>query len=415
MFPSNDASLKTAIAVPENSDFPIQNLPYGIFSTADRSPRPCTRVGNTVVDLQKVAELGYFDAINTDRAPFSQPVLNDFMDLGKAKTRQVRERLSELLREGGDLEKHFSEVCVPLEKATLHLPVRIGDYTDFYSSQEHATNVGKMFRPDGDPLLPNWKHLPVGYHGRASSIIVSGTPVHRPMGQIKPNPDEPPVFGASRLMDFELETAFVTCGKTELGDRITTDAAEDHIFGLLLFNDWSARDIQKWEYVPLGPFLGKSFGSSVSPWIITLEALEPFRVASPAQDVPILPYLQCKGNHTFDIELEVLVNDHRICQSNYKYLYWNMVQQLVHQTVNGCNLNTGDLYASGTISGSTPDSYGSLLELTWRGSKPIPMPDGSEMKFLRDHDTVTMRGFAQNETLRIGFGEVSTQLLPVKP
>ncbi len=415
MFPSNEASLKTAIAVPENSDFPIQNLPYGIFSTANRSPRPCTRVGNTVIDLQKVAELGYFDAITTDRSPFSQPILNDFMDLGKSKTRQVRERLSELLREGGALEKHFAEICVPLEEATLHLPVRINDYTDFYSSQEHATNVGKMFRPDGEPLLPNWKHLPVGYHGRASSIIVSGTPVHRPKGQTKPNPDEPPVFGASRLMDFELEMAFVTCGKTELGDRITTDAAEAHIFGLLLFNDWSARDIQKWEYVPLGPFLGKSFGSSVSPWIVTLEALEPFRTESPKQDVPVLPYLQCKGNHAFDIELEVFVNDHRVCRSNYKYLYWNMVQQLVHQTVNGCNLNTGDLYASGTISGSTPDTYGSLLELTWRGTKPITMPDGSEMKFLRDHDTVKMCGYAQNESLRIGFGQVSTQLLPAKP
>lgn len=419
MYASNQADLKSWVTTPENTDFPIQNLPYGIFSTERLSPRAATRIGDQVLDLAKVADLGFLDAqLGKHKDVFAQPVLNDFMALGKPLTRAVRERLSELLQPGSPLEEHAEKVLYPVETVKLHLPVRIGDYTDFYSSQEHATNVGKMFRPNGDPLLPNWKHLPVGYHGRASSIIVSGEPVYRPMGQTRPNDEESPVFGASKLMDFELEMAFVTCGKTALGERISTENAEEYIFGLMLFNDWSARDIQKWEYVPLGPFLGKSFGSSVSPWIVTLEALEPFRTASPTPDVPQLPYLQCQQAHSFDIELEVAVvrnkKEKTVCQSNYKYLYWNMVQQLVHQSVNGCNINVGDMYASGTISGKTEDSFGSLLELTWRGSKPISMPDGSTLRFLEDHDTVVMRGVAQNDQLRIGFGEVSSELLPAR-
>lgn len=420
MFPSNNPTLTSWVHVEKDSDFPIQNLPYGIFSTPGTTPRAATRIGAHVLDLAKVAELGFFDALDEiPKEVFKASVLNIFMALGKTKTRAVRERISELLQPDSPLEKHADEVLFPIDEVQLHMPVRVGDYTDFYSSEEHATNVGKMFRPDGEPLLPNWKHLPVGYHGRASSIVVSGTPVRRPMGQTRPNPDEPPVFGASKLMDFELEMAFVTCGQTQLGERISTDEAEEHIFGLVLFNDWSARDIQKWEYVPLGPFLGKSFGSSISPWIVTLEALEPFRTENRKPDIPVLPYLECAQNHTFDIGLEVAVqpkdsDEKVICRSNSKNLYWNMAQQLAHQTVNGCNINTGDMYASGTISGKTEDAFGSLLELTWRGTKPIPMPDGSELKFLRDHDTVIMRGVAQNEQLRIGFGEVRSELLPAK-
>ncbi|MGF1534192.1 MAG: fumarylacetoacetase [Bernardetiaceae bacterium] len=407
------------IPLPKNTQFPVQNLPYGIFSSPHHAPRLCTRVGDHILDLARVAEGGFFDGLDIPRSVFSSPVLNDLMALGKARTRPLRQRLQDLLQSGSPLATQADTLLFALGEVQLHLPIHIGDYTDFYSSKEHATNVGKMFRPDGDALLPNWLHLPVGYHGRASSIVVSGVPVHRPLGQTMPEGADTPIFGPSRLLDFELEMAFVTCQGTALGDRITTETAEEHIFGLMLFNDWSARDIQKWEYVPLGPFLGKSFASSLSPWVIPLEALEPFRTTSPTPERPLLPYLQCQGEHTFDITLEVAVQPKDaeevvVCRSNYKYLYWNMVQQLVHQSSNGCNINVGDLYASGTISGATPDSFGSLLELTWRGTKPIPMPDGSSLKFLRDYDTVIMRGVAQNDTLRIGFGEVRTEILPVK-
>ncbi len=288
------------------------------------------------------------------------------------------------------------------------MPVQVGDYTDFYSSIEHATNVGKMFRDPENALLPNWKHIPIAYHGRSSSIVVSGTNIHRPKGQTKPNDAELPVFGPSKLVDFELEMAFITGKKSNLGESIPTKEAEDYIFGMVLFNDLSARDIQKWEYVPLGPFLSKNFGSVISPWIVTLDALETFRVDGPEQKPEVLPYLKYSGKKNYDIKLEVFIQpkkgeENRVCQSNFRHMYWNMCQQLAHQTVNGCNINVGDMYGSGTISGPTPDSFGSMLEITWNGTKPIHLSDGSERKFIEDNDTMIMRGWAEKDGLRIGF------------
>jgi len=299
----------------------------------------------------------------------------------------------------------------------LSMPVFVPSYTDFYSSIEHATNIGSMIRDPENALMPNWKHIPVGYHGRSSSIIVSGQPVHRPKGQTKAPEAARPDFGPTKRLDFELEMAFVVSQETELGKSIGTAQAEDHIFGFVLFNDWSARDIQVWEYVPLGPFLAKNFASSISPWIVTLEALEEFRVAGPKQDPAVLPYLDFQGNKNFDINLEVAITpdgstEKVVCQSNFKYMYWNICQQLAHHTVNGCNIEVGDMYASGTISGPTPNSYGSMMELAWKGTKPLTMNDGSKRTFIEDGDTVIMRGFAEKEGKRVGFGEVSTKILP---
>jgi fumarylacetoacetase len=299
------------------------------------------------------------------------------------------------------------------------LPVKIGDYTDFYSSLEHATNVGKMFRDPENALLPNWKHLPVGYHGRASSIVPSGTPIFRPKGQFKDPEMEKPEFGPSKRLDFELEMAFVIGKPTKMGDSVSTEDAEDYIFGMVLFNDWSARDIQAWEYVPLGPFLGKNFASSISPWIVTLEALEPFRVSGPKQEPEVLPYLQYKTDHAFDINLEVLIQPEglkatKVCSSNFKYMYWNIAQQLAHHTINGCNINVGDMMASGTISGPTEDSFGSMLELSWKGAKPVLLEEGGERRFIQDGDSVIMKSYAEKDGIRVGFGEVEGKVLPAK-
>ncbi|MDZ7775337.1 MAG: fumarylacetoacetase [Bacteroidales bacterium] len=314
-------------------------------------------------------------------------------------------------------KKLKEQALYPHSDVEMLMPVDVGDYTDFYSSKEHATNVGTMFRDPDNALLPNWKHIPVGYHGRSSSIIVSGTPIHRPKGQTLPAGSEQPVFGPTKLLDFELEMAFITGKSTALGQSITTHNAEQYIFGLVLFNDLSARDIQKWEYVPLGPFLSKSFGSVVSPWVVTLEALEPFRVAGPQQEPEVLPYLRFQGNKSYDINLEVAIQPEKaastsVCHSNFKYMYWNMCQQLTHQTVNGCNINVGDMYASGTISGPDKGSFGSMLEITWRGQHPVKLSDGTERKFIQDDDTIIMRGFAGNGEVRVGFGEVVTKILP---
>jgi fumarylacetoacetase len=299
------------------------------------------------------------------------------------------------------------------------MPVRVGDYTDFYSSIDHATNVGTMFRDPNNALLPNWKHLPVGYHGRASSIFVSGHTFHRPKGQTKPADAELPVFGPSRLLDFELETAFIIGKPTENGESVSTQNAEEYIFGMVLFNDWSARDIQTWEYVPLGPFLAKNFASTISPWVVTMDALEPFRTAGYVQEPKVLSYLEYSGDKNIDINLEVLIKpqnseESTVSRSNYKFMYWTMEQQLAHHTVNGCNINIGDMMASGTISGPTPDSFGSMLELTWRGTKPLTLKDGSERKFINDHDTVIMRGHCQKNGVRIGFGDCAATVLPSK-
>jgi fumarylacetoacetase len=383
----------------------------------------CTAIGDHIADLQVLAEHGFFDDLNVPREVFAQPTINSFMALGKTQTRAVRNRISEVLDddlEDWDASQLADYFLHPRQEVEMLLPVEVGDYTDFYSSREHATNVGTMFRGKDNALMPNWLHLPVGYHGRASSIVVSGTPVRRPMGQQIPNDAEQPVFGPSKLLDFELEMGFVVGQSTKLGSRVDVAQAEEYIFGMMLFNDWSARDIQKWEYVPLGPFLGKSFASTISPWIVTLDALEPFRTAGPKQDPEPLPYLQLEGAHTFDINISMAIQpengeEKTVCASNFKYLYWSMAQQLAHHTVNGCNLRVGDIMASGTISGPEASSYGSMLELTWRGSKPIAMPDGSERKFIHDGDTVTMRGYCERDGLRIGFGEAAGKVLPALP
>ncbi len=396
-----------------NSDFSIHNLPFGIFSTPDRSPRAGMAYGSYILDLQLLSgkvEIG-FDAV-----VFAQSSLNEFMALGKTHTVPFREMVQRGLRSEDPVYADES-LWVPMDSATMHLPVRVGDYTDFYSSIEHATNVGKMFRDPENALLPNWKHLPVGYHGRASSIILSGIPVRRPKGQVLPKGADKPLFQASSRLDFELEMAFVTQTGNALGEPIPVDRAEDHIFGLLLFNDWSARDIQKWEYVPLGPFLAKNFASSVSPWIVTLEALEPFRVAGPRQEPEVLPYLRNEGPSNFDINLEVALRpeggeEKTICRSNFRYMYWNMAQQLAHHTVSGCNIQPGDMLASGTISGPEEDSYGSMLELSWMGTRPIELADGSARTFIEDGDTITMRGYAQKGDIRVGFGQVETKIIP---
>ena len=411
-----DANLTSWINVPAGHDFPLANLPFGVFSTADRDARPGMRLGDHVIDLSALHAAGLLDGLGLSAPVLSASVLNPLMKLGKPTTVALRERVQALfasdsaeLRDQPDLH---ASCLVPASSVTMHMPVEVGDYTDFYSSEDHARNVGKMFRDPDNALLPNWKHMPVGYHGRASSIVVSGTPLRRPMGQTRPSEDQPPVFGPSRLLDFELEMAFITFDGKPLGERITTAEAEDYIFGLVLFNDWSARDIQKWEYVPLGPFLGKNFGSSISPWIVTLEALNHLRVPGPQQDPAVLDYLSYEGDSHYDVPLEVEIvpegaaSGQIVCRSNFRHMYWNMCQQMAHHTVNGCNLRAGDMMASGTISGPEKGSFGSMLEISWRGTEPVAMPDGSERKFILDGDTVIMRAPF--------FGEVSGVILPAE-
>ena len=418
---ANDPNRKSWIPVPENSDFPIQNIPFGVFITKEDVITIGTRIGNCAIDMGALQQLGYFEGIELTDDMFMQDTLNDFISDGKKTWRLVRNRLAELFDETNptlrDNKEHREVVIFSVEDIEMLLPVQIGDYTDFYSSKEHATNVGKMFRDPENALLPNWLHIPVGYHGRSSTIVPSGIPVHRPYGQTLPNGETTPVFGPSRLLDFELETAFITTDANLMGEPIPVEEAEEHIFGMVLFNDWSARDIQKWEYVPLGPFLAKNFASSISPWIVTMDALEPFRVKGPEQSPEPLSYLQQKGEKAFDINLEVLIKPENseetvVSRSNFKYMYWSMAQQLAHHTINGCRVNSGDMMGSGTISGPTEDSFGSMLELTWGGQKPLKMKDGSERKFINDNDTVIIRGYCQNENVRIGFGEVSSKLLP---
>ncbi len=420
---ANNPTLKSWLEVPENSDFPIQNIPFGIADFNNGIVGAATRIGDTVINLSVMAELGYFSGIINDPTVFKEKTLNRFLSYDKQVWRAVREKISDLFNENNpkllnDIGLTYM-ITSPIEKVTMQLPVAVGDYTDFYSSIEHATNVGIMFRDPDNALLPNWKHIPVGYHGRSSSIVVSGTNIYRPKGQTIAKGTTTPVFGPSKLVDFELETAFITGKGNELGESIPIEKTEEHIFGLVLFNDLSARDIQKWEYIPLGPFLSKNFGSVISPWIVTLDALEPFRVNGPEQEPAVLPYLQFNGKRNFDINLEVFIKpqnggETKISKTNFKYMYWNMSQQLAHQTVNGCNIKPGDMYGSGTISGPTPDSYGSMLELAWQGTKPVKLNDGSERKFINDNDTIIMRGWAENKEVRIGFGEAVTTILPAK-
>lgn len=418
---ANDITRKSWLEVPAQTDFPIQNIPFGVFLTKEDVVTIGTRIGNFAIDLGALQQLDYFNGIELTDDMFMQDTLNDFISDGKKTWRLVRNRIAEIFDANNPLlrdnAKHRDIIVFDINDVEMQLPVLIGDYTDFYSSKEHATNVGTMFRDPNNALLPNWLHVPVGYHGRSSTIVPSGIPVHRPMGQTLPAGETSPVFGPSRLVDFELETAFITTDANIMGENIPVHEAEQYIFGMVLLNDWSARDIQKWEYVPLGPFLAKNFASSISPWIITMDALEPFRTAGPKQNPTPLPYLQQKGKQAFDIHLEAYVAPEnaeptRVTKSNFKYMYWSMNQQLAHHTSNGCRVNSGDMMGSGTISGPTKESFGSMLELTWGGKNPITLSDGTERKFINDNDTVIMKGYCESNDIRIGFGEVSTKLLP---
>ncbi|MEE9349571.1 MAG: fumarylacetoacetase [Flavobacteriaceae bacterium] len=419
---ANNPSRKSWIHVDKNSDFPIQNIPFGVFLTKDDVTTIGTRIGEYVIDLSALHQLGYLKDIPLTEDIFMQDSLNDFISDGRKTWRLVRNRIADIFditnerlqNKGKDKEV----VIFNIKDVEMLLPVNIGDYTDFYASKEHATNVGTLFRDPENALMPNWLHIPIGYHGRSSSIIPSGTEIHRPYGQSRPSEGSTsPNFGPSKLVDFELEMAFITTDANHLGERISIENTEEHIFGLVLFNDWSARDIQGWEYQPLGPFLGKSFASTISPWIVTLDALEPFRVNNPKQEPTPLPYLQVDGKKSYDIHLQVGIKPENsdetiVANSNFKYMYWTMAQQLAHHSVNGCNIRSGDMMGSGTISGPTKDSYGSMLELTWRGQNPITLNDGSTRKFINDNDTVIMRAHCENEDVRIGFGDCIGKILP---
>jgi fumarylacetoacetase len=424
MSPTTDPALRSFVPVPPESHFPIQNLPYGIFRRrAGGGRRAGVAIGDRVLDLILLEERGLLAApALRGRRVFDTGTLNAFMAQGRAAWGEVRAAVSRLLRADEPtlrddlaLREH---ALVPMAEVEMLLPADVGDYTDFYSSREHATNVGTMLRGPDKALMPNWLHLPVAYHGRASSVVVSGTDVRRPRGQFKPDADPAPTFGPTRSLDFELEVAAFVGPGNELGRPVPVGAAGEHLFGLVLLNDWSARDIQAWEYMPLGPFLAKNFATSISPWVVTLEALAPFRTAGPPQDPLPLPYLRTEGAQAYDIHLEVslqserMAGPHRVCESNFKYLYWNLAQQLAHHTVNGCNLRPGDLLASGTVSGPQPGSYGSLLELTWRGTRPLALPGGEERRFLLDGDRVTFTGWCQGAGYRVGFGAVTGRVRP---
>ena len=418
---ANNTNRKSWIEVPENSDFPIQNIPFGVFITKDDVITIGTRIGDCAIDMGALQKLNYFQGIDLTDDMFMQDTLNDFISDGKKTWRLVRNRLAEIFDSTNpilrDNEAHRNSIIFNVNDIEMQLPVLIGDFTDFYSSKEHANNIGLLFNNKEKALPANWFHMPIGYHGRSSSIIPSGISIYRPMGQTLPKGETTPVFGPSRMVDFELETAFITTDANIMGESIPINEAEDYIFGMVLLNDWSARDIQKWESMSFGPFLAKNFASSISCWIVTMDALEPFRTKGPNQDPAPFPYLRLKGKNNFDINLEVSIQPEKaeatlVSKTNFKYLYWSMIQQLSHHSCNGCRVNSGDLIGSGTISGSTPNSYGSMLELTWGGKNPIILKDGTERKFINDGDTVTIKGYCKNNEIRIGFGEVSSKVLP---
>tara|TARA_B100000767_G_scaffold274934_1_gene309648 strand:- start:805 stop:2061 length:1257 start_codon:yes stop_codon:yes gene_type:complete len=413
-------SKKCWIDIAKDSDFSIFNIPFGIFSSTQKSKRLGAAIGSQILDLEAAYHSGVFDSFKTEEQfkseIFKNSYLNDFISLGKKVTSEFRIKIQEELcnPESKINDPIFFE---PINEVQMHIPVQIGDYTDFYSSIEHATNVGCLFRDPKNALLPNWKHMPVAYHGRSSSIIGTGVPIHRPKGQMKIATMDKPIFGPSVRLDFELEMGYIIGAKSSLGESISSEEAEDYIFGKVIFNDWSARDIQQWEYVPLGPFLGKNFASSISPWVVTMEALEPFRTSGPTQDTAVLPYLEVSGPRNFDITLEVSIQpqdsiETTISNSNFKFMYWNMAQQIAHHTINGCNLNVGDLFASGTISGSKKESYGSLLEISQAGKTPLKLETGHNRSFIEDYDTIRMRAYCIKDNKRVGFGGVSTQILP---
>uniref|UniRef100_A0A9J7YRZ0 Fumarylacetoacetase n=1 Tax=Cyprinus carpio carpio TaxID=630221 RepID=A0A9J7YRZ0_CYPCA len=430
------------VKVEEKSDFSYHNLPYGVFSTPDNPRhRIGIAIGDQILDLSVIKHLFNGPALGPHQDVFEQPTLNAFMALGYDAWREARKCLQMLLaanestlRDDVNLR---SRAFVQQSSAVMHLPAEIGDYTDFYSSRDHATNVGIMFRGKENALMPNWLRLPVGYHGRASSVVVSGAPIRRPRGQMRPDAgkqkmeekpqtrqhkkslcSQPPIFGPSKQLDIELEMAFFVGKGNKLGEPIPVEKAHEHIFGMVLMNDWSARDIQAWEYVPLGPFLGKNFGTTISPWVVPMDALMPFVEPNPVQDPVPLPYLRHDDPYTFNINLFVAVKGEgmreaaTICKSNFKYMYWSMKQQLAHHTVNGCNVRPGDLLASGTISGPDPESFGSLLELSWRGSKTIDLGSGETRTFLKDGDEVTLTGYCEGRGYRVGFGLCEGKILP---
>jgi len=416
--------LESFVPVSPDSGFPIQNLPYGIFQKkGTSSPRVGTAIGDYVLDLSVVAEAGLFTGSLQKTNVFHQASLNAFMSLGRPSWKEVRETLTRILsKDEGvlrDDKKLLEAALIPQSEVEMLLPANIGDYTDFYASREHATNVGTMWRGKENALMPNWLHIPIGYHGRSSSVVVSGTPVRRPNGQTRPNENEPPVYGPSKVIDFELEMALFVGPGNQLGEPVPMSQSEDHIFGVVLMNDWSARDIQKWEYQPLGPFCAKNWATTIAPWVVTLEALEPFRVNGPEQEPTPLPYLQDKYPGAYDVQLQVSILTEKtktpqvISNTNFKYMYWTMKQQLTHHTSTGCNLRPGDLLGSGTISGSTPDSLGSLLEITWGGSKTFSITEsGEERKYLQDGDSIILTGFCQGNGYRVGFGRCEGKLLP---
>jgi len=419
----NDPRLRSFIAVAPDSDFPIQNLPYGVFSTAAApTPRVGVAIGDCVLDLAVLAEAGLFEGL--PRGVFAQASINPFMELGPAAWSRARAQISELLRH--DTATLRDDVALrarafsPRAEVRLHLPLRVEGFTDFYSSKEHASNVGAMFRDKSNPLLPNWLHIPIGYNGRASTVVVSGTPIRRPHGQLKAPEAEAPSFAPCRKLDFELEVGVVIGQSSPMGERLTEAQAEAMIFGFVLLNDWSARDIQQWEYVPLGPFQAKAFATSISPWIVTREALEPFRVHGPLQQPEPLPYLQQERANNYDINLEVglrsvAMNDPvTICATNFNYMYWSSVQQLLHHASSGCAMQVGDLLGSGTVSGPDKNQRGSLLEISWNGAEPFTLPSGETRTFLEDGDSLVMRGHCARDGVRIGFGEVEGVVLPAK-
>ncbi|KAM4597001.1 fumarylacetoacetase isoform 1-T1 [Fundulus diaphanus] len=403
------------ISVDAASDFSYQNLPYGVFSTSENPRhRIGVAIGDQILDLSVIRSLFVGPVMYKHQDVFDRSTLNAFMALGYEAWSEARRTLQTLLSASESTLRDDvslrSRAFVHQSAAMMHLPADVGDYTDFYSSRDHATNVGIMFRGKENALMPNWLRLPVGYHGRASSLVVSGTSIRRPCGQMRPDQTKPPVFGPSKQLDIELEMAFFVGGGNPLGEPIPINKAHEHIFGMVLMNDWSARDIQAWEYVPLGPFLGKNFGTTISPWVVPMEALLPFAESNPIQDPEPLPYLQHQDAYTFNINLFVSLKGQdmteavNICRSNFKYMYWTMKQQLTHHTVNGCNVRPGDLLASGTISGPNPESFGSMLELSWRGSKSIDVGGGKTRTFLKDGDEVVITGYCQADGYRVGFG-----------
>ena len=422
---THDSKLKSWIDVDTNSDFPIQNIPFGIYSPKEGGDlHVATAIGDYLVDLAYLDDAGFFiDTEIEETEVFHEPTLNAFMSLGQKAWKEARLTISRLLREDNTSFKDNDELkemaLIPMSKVRMEMPVDIGDYTDFYSSREHATNVGTMFRGPDAALMPNWLHLPVGYHGRASSVVLSGTDIVRPEGQTKAPDAEKPSFGDCKRMDFELEMGVLVGSGNLLSEPIAVDDAKDHVFGFTLVNDWSARDIQTWEYIPLGPFLAKNFATSISPWIITMEALEPFKCKSPEQEPKPFDYLNNKKDCNYDINLEIhlkaenMSESHIISKTNYNYLYWNMAQQIAHHTITGCNLRTGDLLASGTISGPEKNSRGSMLELSWNGKEPIDLPNGEKRTFLEDGDVVTLKGWCEGKGYRIGFGECKGTILPL--